>query len=200
MAKKSSTPSASTPATLKKTGSSASGQKSIQSFFNKTPSTASTVKLPERTSPRKPLASRPNFSANTSRSSLTPVPSSDAPVPEDFHDTKASSHIDPGLPSPASADKRQTQNIEPTDGASTPSRRVRVASACDIAHLTLWQAKNKKINYVDSDSEGTDNDEIFKSKPARRKPPVKRRRISESADEDVYEQENDVEEGKHGLS
>ncbi|KAK5952604.1 DNA mismatch repair protein msh6 [Knufia fluminis] len=178
MAKKSSTPSASTPATLKKTGSSASGQKSIQSFFNKTPSTASTVKLPERTSPRKPLASRPNFSANTSRSSLTPVPSSDAPVPEDFHDTKASSHIDPGLPSPASADKRQTQNIEPTDGASTPSRR----------------AKNKKINYVDSDSEGTDNDEIFKSKPARRKPPVKRRRISESADEDVYEQENDVEE------
>ena len=59
------------------------------------------------------------------------------------------------------------------------------------------QAKAKKINYVDSDSEGTDNDEIFKSKQTREQPPVKRRRISESADEDVYEQENDIEEGEH---
>ena len=65
------------------------------------------------------------------------------------------------------------------------------------ASLTLVQAKTKKINYIDSDSEGTDNDEIFKSKPTREKPPVKRRRISESADEDVYEQENDIEEGEH---
>lgn len=66
-----------------------------------------------------------------------------------------------------------------------------------IPVLTVTQAKSKKINYVDSDSEGTDNDEIFKSKPARRQPPLKRRKISESADEDVYEQENDVEEGEH---
>ena len=58
------------------------------------------------------------------------------------------------------------------------------------------QVKSKKVNYVDSDSEGTDNEEIFRPNPNRRKPPIKRRRISESADEDVYEQENEVEDGK----
>ena len=66
-----------------------------------------------------------------------------------------------------------------------------------IPNLTLTQAKSKKINYVESDSEGTDGGEMFQSTPVQRQPPAKRRRISESADEDMYEQENDLEEGEH---
>ena len=58
--------------------------------------------------------------------------------------------------------------------------------------LISVQAKNKKINYVESDSEGTDNEDVFKPS----KPPIKRRKVSESADEDVYEQERDNEDGK----
>ncbi|KAJ9652495.1 DNA mismatch repair protein msh6 [Neophaeococcomyces mojaviensis] len=155
MAKNSSTPNASTPATLKKANSSA-GQKSIHSFFSKTPNATQVVNLPERSSPRKALGSKPNFNRVTLPRDLTPVPSSDAREPEIQEDE----------------DAQQVEN-----GSGTPSRR----------------AKSKRINYVESGSEGTDNDEIFKSRPAARKPPVKRRKLSESADEDVYEQENDVE-------
>lgn len=57
--------------------------------------------------------------------------------------------------------------------------------------LIPLQAKNKKINYVESDSEGTDNEDIFKTS----KPPIKRRKVSESADEDVYEQEQENDDG-----
>ncbi|KAK5076960.1 DNA mismatch repair protein msh6 [Lithohypha guttulata] len=176
MARKGSTPASSTPATLQKAGSS-SGQKSIAAFFSKTPTSASAVKLPERSSPRK-KSSRPNFSAPTSRPKLTPVPSSDVVGPEDDEDIKASPRFGYGLISPASADRDQTKPVEVVNGTGTPSRRV----------------KSKKINYVESDSEGTDNDEIFKSRTARRQPPAKRRKMSESADEDIYDQENDIDE------
>jgi hypothetical protein len=49
------------------------------------------------------------------------------------------------------------------------------------------------LSYAESDSEGTQSvdDDVFKpvskGRPAR---PVKRRKVSESADEDVYEDEN----------
>ena len=56
------------------------------------------------------------------------------------------------------------------------------------------QAKQKKISYADSDSEGTSDDDVFKPAPRGRSRPVKRRKISESADEDVYEQENEIDE------
>lgn len=107
MARKSATPVSSTPATLKKAGS-ASGQKNIQSFFSKTPTTASAIRLPERSSPRKTPAGKPNFNGTASRLALTPVPSSDAPVPEEDEDTK----ID------------QTRDEPSSNAAGTPSRRV----------------------------------------------------------------------------
>lgn len=89
MAKKAPTPVASTPATLKKSNSS-SAQKSIASFFSKTPTTAKPVSLPERSSPRKATSARPNFSASVRRSNLTPVPSSDAIEPDTTYDEKVS--------------------------------------------------------------------------------------------------------------
>lgn len=194
MARKSATPVTSTPATLKKQGSgSGSGQKSISSFFSKTPATANTLKLPERTSPRK-AASKPNFSEAAS-SRLTPVPSSDAPIAEDDEDVKASAHFINSLPSPVSTDQSQAPSVEATNGAVTPSRRVRCPTTGRGRCTDNLQAKTKKINYVESDSEGTDSSEVFKSKANRRQPPTKRRKVSESADEDIYEQENEVEEG-----
>jgi hypothetical protein len=46
---------------------------------------------------------------------------------------------------------------------------------------------------MESDSEGTDSDDVFKPKPARNARPAKRRRLFDSDAEDVYEQENEVE-------
>ena len=56
----------------------------------------------------------------------------------------------------------------------------------------LTQAKKKTIRYIESDSEGTDNDDVFKPTPARRARAVKKRKISDDEDEDIYEQENQV--------
>lgn len=60
------------------------------------------------------------------------------------------------------------------------------------------QAKNKIISYIESDSEGTDNDDVFKPTPAQRGRSVKRRKLSDDEDEGTYEQENDIdlEDGK----
>lgn len=54
-----------------------------------------------------------------------------------------------------------------------------------------YQAKQKNIRYNDSDSEGTSSDGVFQRKPKPQTRPTKRRRVSESADEDVYEQDQD---------
>ena len=56
-----------------------------------------------------------------------------------------------------------------------------------------WQAKQKKINYIDSDSDAGSDDDVFKPTPKARGRPIKRRKVSESAEEDVYEQENESE-------
>lgn len=136
-------PVTSTPATMKKSGS-ASGQKSIQSFFSKTPTTSNSVKLPERSSPRKTVAGKPNFNKKLSRSDLTPVPSSDAPVPEDADEPKASPTLANGLPSPVSADKRQTQDPEPSNEAGTPSRRVRNSVALLRPYSDAFRPKTRK--------------------------------------------------------
>lgn len=61
------------------------------------------------------------------------------------------------------------------------------------------QAKKKVISYVESDSEGTDDD-VFKPQPNARSRPNKRRRVSESADEDIYDQENEPEQDVDGES
>ncbi len=66
----------------------------------------------------------------------------------------------------------------------------------------MAQAKKKKLNYAESDSEGADSidDDVFKpvakSRPAR---PSKRRKVSESADEDVYEDDNVFDDLDHGT-
>lgn len=86
-----------------------------------------------------------------------------------------------GLPSPVSADEAQSNGIEEKEelvfGQNTPSRKAK-----------------KKISYLESD--GSDEDDVFKPRPRARvrsenKQPVKRRKVSESADEDVYEQEEE---------
>ena len=52
------------------------------------------------------------------------------------------------------------------------------------------EAKKKIIKYAESDSEGTDDDAVLRKSPSKnRSRPVKRRKVSESADEDVYEQD-----------
>ena len=181
MAKKPGVSSTPTPATLKKQVSGGA-QRTLHGFFSKTPTPATTAKLPDRSSPRKQnLKNR--FAAPLKNGSLTPVPSSDAiePEEEEEQDTaKASAPSAHGLPSPVSADEGQTNGVEDVTDRGTPSRR----------------AKQKKINYIDSDSEGTDGDDVFKPKPKskERNRPVKRRKLSESADEDIYEQGNDVDE------
>ena len=52
------------------------------------------------------------------------------------------------------------------------------------------QAKQKVVKYAESDSEGTDDDAFLKKTPTKsKKRPAKRRKVSESGDEDVYEQD-----------
>ena len=59
--------------------------------------------------------------------------------------------------------------------------------------LSITQAKAKKISYMESDSEGTDGDDVFKPMAVSRSRPTKRRRLFDSDSEDVYEQEKEVE-------
>ncbi|RMZ80586.1 hypothetical protein DV738_g2712, partial [Chaetothyriales sp. CBS 135597] len=165
-----------TPTTAKK-------QTSLHGFFTKTPTPAPIAKLPDRSSPRKPTALQDKFSAPAKHGALTPLPSSDAVEPEDDDGpTEASALAGKGLPSPVSADERQRSGRVDAAAArqGTPSRR----------------AKQKQANYQDSDSEGTDGDDIFKPQPRKaiRGRSTKRRRISDSEDDDAYEQGNDVDE------
>ncbi|EXJ81328.1 DNA mismatch repair protein MSH6 [Capronia epimyces CBS 606.96] len=184
MPKKTSTPVASTP-TLKKTSSSG-GQRTLLGFFQRTPSTGSPAPLPAKPtiSAPAPARARTKAAGTTSGSSLTPAPSSDALDPENEDDQcKASSPASKGLPSPVSTDEGQTNGVEELSARGTPSRR----------------AKKKTINYIESDSEGTDDDDVFKPTPAVRSRPTKRRRLSDSADEDLYEQENQAEQDDDDL-
>ncbi|KIX00439.1 uncharacterized protein Z518_10578 [Rhinocladiella mackenziei CBS 650.93] len=186
MPKQTSSTPASTPALNKP--SSSRGQRTLLGFFQKTPSSGSPAALPPRSSNTSPVPSkgRSKTTGAPSGSSLTPAPSSDALELENEDDdgddnnnnnsiNKASSPPSKGLPSPVSADERQTDGMEELTARGTPSRR----------------ATKKTINYIESDSEGTDNDDVFKPTPASRARPTKRRRVLDSADEDVYEQENE---------
>ncbi|KAK5365828.1 DNA mismatch repair protein msh6 [Exophiala xenobiotica] len=177
MPRKSSAAPASTPS-LKKTPSTG-GQKTLLGFFQRTPSTGgappATSALRQVPSSPAPSKNRSKSTTTSSASSLTPAPSSDGPGPEDEDDNiKASVPPTKGLPSPVSADEGQTNGLDELNARGTPSRR----------------AKKKTINYLESDSEGTDGDDVFKPKPVSRARPTKRRRLSDSADEDVYEQDN----------
>ncbi|EHY52552.1 DNA mismatch repair protein msh6 [Exophiala dermatitidis] len=184
MAKKTSTPAASTPS-LKKSSSSG-GQRTLLGFFQKTPSsTGSPGGLPARTATTSTPApvKLPAKSGGTtsSGSSLTPVPSSDAAEPEvDTEDDRLKASLPAaakGLLSPVSTDEGQTNGVEELTARGTPSRR----------------AKKKAVRYIESDSEGTDNDDdVFKPTPVGRSRRTKRRRLSDSAEEDLYEQENDA--------
>ena len=202
MPKKSSANPSSTPA-LKKTPSSG-GQKTLLGFFSKTPSSGSPAALPAlpakktATAPA-PLKNRSKSSGTASGSSLTPVPSSDGPQLEDEEeDIKASSPAARGLPSPVSADEGQTNGLDELNARGTPSRKVLSHDTSTGAVTNLEQAKKKTVNYVESDTEGTDDD-VFKPKPVARARPTKRRRLSDSADEDVYQQENAVEQEDDGT-
>ncbi|KAK5253511.1 DNA mismatch repair protein msh6, partial [Exophiala xenobiotica] len=153
--------------------------KTLLGFFQRTPSTggAPPATSASRQIPSSPAPSknRPKSTATSSASSLTPAPSSDGPGPEDEDDNvKASVPPTKGLPSPVSADEGQTNGLDELNARGTPSRR----------------AKKKTISYLESDSEGTDGDDVFKPKPVSRARPTKRRRLSDSAEEDVYEQDN----------
>ncbi|RMD44286.1 hypothetical protein DV735_g888, partial [Chaetothyriales sp. CBS 134920] len=167
---------ATTPSTAKK-------QTSLHGFFTKTPTPAPPAKLPDRSSPRKPTTLQDKFSAPARKAALTPLPSSDAVEPEDEPGLlEASALAGNGLPSPASGDGGQTGGVVDAAAArqGTPSRRT----------------KQKHTSYQESDSEGTDGDDIFEPQPRKaiRGRPSKRRRISDSDDEDAYEQGNGVDE------
>jgi hypothetical protein len=58
------------------------------------------------------------------------------------------------------------------------------------------------MSYAESDSEGLDDDHhIFKPAPKTKNTrPTKRRKVSESADEDTYEAEDLAEEGRYMIS
>lgn len=117
------------PPRITSTPSSSSGQqRTLLGFFSKTPSTGKSVKLPERTSPRKPVT-KPSFDRQTTASSLTPAPSSDAPSPEPNTGKRDQASATPkGLPSPASTDNSQSNDINGVTSSGTPSRRVSVHS------------------------------------------------------------------------
>jgi DNA mismatch repair protein MSH6 len=191
---------ASTPATtpgLKKSSSSG-GQKTLLGFFQRTPSTSSPAAPEARSaasvSTPAPVKSRPKQASTASGSTLTPVPSSDALEPEDeLPVTNASLPLSKGLPSPVSADGEQTNGKADLTSRGTPSRRVSQSSTLNRSRLRLVQAKTKKINYIESDSEGTDGDDVFKIKAGKKSRPAKRRRLFGSDSEDLYEQENEIE-------
>lgn len=46
---------------------------------------------------------------------------------------------------------------------------------------------------MESDSEGTDGDDVFKPEPVKKARPSKRRRLFDSDTEDVYQQDNEAE-------
>ncbi|KIW72164.1 hypothetical protein, variant [Phialophora macrospora] len=156
----------STPAAtpgLKKS-SSAGGQRTLLGFFQKTPSSSS---------PAAP-------SARSAAPASTPVPSKSRSKPVS---TASGSTLTPVPSSDALEPEDEEVHATKTNGTEeltsrgTPSRRV----------------KTKKINYIESDSEGTDGDDVFKPKAAPKSRPTKRRRLFDSDSEDVYEQENEVE-------
>ena len=58
------------------------------------------------------------------------------------------------------------------------------------------------MSYVESDSEGLDDDDdIFKAAPkAKNVRPAKRRKVSESAEEDTYEVDEGADDGRSAVS
>ena len=121
-----------TPSTLKKSNSSG-GQRTLHGFFSKPSTPASTTTLPERSSPRKP-GLKDRLSAPSRSSQLTPQPSSDAVEPEEEEEpeiSKASQDPTKGLPSPVSADERQTNGAEEVTVNGTPSRKVSSSNSTD---------------------------------------------------------------------
>lgn len=91
--------------------------------------------------------------------------------------------------------------MEELTARGTPSRRVRFSTRVNYSQqvLNYEQAKKKTISYIESDSEGTDDDDVFKPTPAPRSRASKRRRLSDSADEDVYEQGKEEDEHEDGI-
>lgn len=121
MAKKGATVVASTPTTLKKSNSS-SAQRTLHGFFTKTPSTTQSTKSSDVGS----TVAKADFSRMSSVSDLTPVPSSDAPEPEE-EDTikKVSRHVPTKcLPLRISANRKQTNGTKQLSPLGAPSRRV----------------------------------------------------------------------------
>jgi hypothetical protein len=77
--------------------------------------------------------------------------------------------------------------------------------ACTIGvrqYADSEQAKSKKMSYAESDSEGLDDDnDIFKpALKAKNARPAKRRKVSESAEEDTYEVDVGAEDGRSAVS
>jgi DNA mismatch repair protein MSH6 len=198
----------STPALKKSTSSTQNmkNQKTLLGFFQKTPNACSSPStLPERSADtsrtKSTLQSKPFARANSS--SITPAPSSDA-FGEDEDITgqaiaKESSQPKRGLPSPVSSANgdsvgQTVSDAEELTAFGTPSRKVScVTLPFGFQLLTLCQAAKKMLSYAESESEGADSvdDDVFKPAPKKKAArPSKRRKVSESADEDVYEDEN----------
>ena len=54
------------------------------------------------------------------------------------------------------------------------------------------------LSYAE-DSEGDSDDVVIFKPKAQNRRPSKKRKVSESADEDIYEEADDVEEGTYGI-
>lgn len=151
MARKAATSTPASTPSLKKSASSG-GQKTLLGFFQRTPSTSSPV-LPPTATLSSPSATSYKPASPRSSSSLTPAPSSDPADPEDENDNHAknrSPSIPKGLPSPVSADERQTNGVEELNARGTPTRRVCLEFNPSGEQYTYVCPRRKRKSFVTS--------------------------------------------------
>jgi DNA mismatch repair protein MSH6 len=185
-------------------------QKSILGFFQK-----SSPAAPSNDKPREPASSpaqrageqrgvsavkpTPKRSFSSFAQDLTPVPSSDLPIPEDDEENadKVKVRLIPLLfpiSSPLMfASPLQSGRDEIQDTAMSPSRRVCQLHK-SLSHrymkLTFVQAKKKQVSYKESDSEGEDDDDVI-FRPSRKSNAngraAKRRKTSPDSEDEFQE-------------
>lgn len=144
------------------------GQRSILGFFK--PPSSQLPSTPTAKSTEKPKLVP--ISGNSSRVNLTPAPSSDAPKPEDDDGPVLPvTNKSPGLPSP----------VTPADIASSKLNPV-LSNAGPALSSSPSRRSKRTISYAESDDE--DKDDV--KPPSTRRRQVKRQKIEDSEDEDVF--------------
>lgn len=209
-----SSPTATPTAALKRTSSSTQNmknQKSILGFFQK-----SSPATPSNDKPREPASSpaqrageargastvkpTPKRNFSSFAQDLTPVPSSDLPIPEEDDENEKKVKVRPNVPlfptssSANLASSYQSGRDEIQDNAMTPSRRVckpyMIPNHQSLCLFSFNQAKKKQVSYKESDSEGEDDDEVI-FRPSRKGNAngraAKRRKTSPESEDEFQE-------------